>query len=42
VVAKLQPRRAILTHLTHEVAYADGERLPATVELAYDGMTIET
>jgi phosphoribosyl 1,2-cyclic phosphate phosphodiesterase len=42
VVAKLQPRRTILTHLTHEVAYADGERLPATVELAYDGMTLET
>lgn len=41
VVEKLKPRRAILTHLTHEVPYADGSRLPAGVEFAYDGMTIE-
>jgi phosphoribosyl 1,2-cyclic phosphate phosphodiesterase len=41
VIARLQPRRALLTHLTHEVAHLDGERLPAGVELAYDGMVIE-
>ncbi|HKZ17043.1 MAG TPA: GPMC system MBL fold metallohydrolase [Geobacteraceae bacterium] len=41
VVKKLRPGRAIFTHLTHEVAYADGEKLPKDVELAYDGMTIK-
>ncbi len=41
MVEKLRPGRAIFTHLTHEVAYKDGERLPKGVELAYDGMTIE-
>ena len=40
VIDRLRPRRAILTHLTHEVAHADGERLPTGVELAYDGMVI--
>ena len=41
VIARLRPRRAILTHLTHEVAHLDGARLPPGVELAYDGMVIE-
>jgi phosphoribosyl 1,2-cyclic phosphate phosphodiesterase len=41
VVAKLKPRRTIFTHLTHEVAYEDGERLPRGVEFAFDGMTFE-
>lgn len=41
VVKQLQPRRAIFTHLTHEVPYSDGARLPAGVEFAYDGMTLE-
>lgn len=41
IVEKLKPRRTVLTHLTHEVAYADGAKLPPGVELAYDGMTIE-
>jgi phosphoribosyl 1,2-cyclic phosphate phosphodiesterase len=41
VIKKLKPCRAILTHLTHEVAYKDGDRLPKGVEFAYDGMTIE-
>ena len=37
----LKPRRTVLTHLTHEVHHSDGERLPAGVEFAYDGMTLE-
>jgi phosphoribosyl 1,2-cyclic phosphate phosphodiesterase len=41
VVAELKPKRAIFTHLTHEVSFRDGERLPAGVELAYDGMVLE-
>jgi phosphoribosyl 1,2-cyclic phosphate phosphodiesterase len=41
VVKTLKPRRAIFTHLTHEVAYKDGDRLPEGVEFAFDGMTIE-
>ena len=41
VIARLRPRRAILTHLTHEVSLLDGARLPPGVELAYDGMVIE-
>jgi phosphoribosyl 1,2-cyclic phosphate phosphodiesterase len=41
VVQSLRPRRALLTHLTHEVHHKDGARLPAGVEFAYDGMAIE-
>lgn len=33
-------RRIILTHLTHEVLHADGDKLPADVEFAYDGLSI--
>ena len=40
VVDELKPQRAIFTHLTHEVSYRDGERLPAGVELAFDGMVV--
>jgi phosphoribosyl 1,2-cyclic phosphate phosphodiesterase len=40
VVARLKPERAIFTHLTHEVPYRDGSKLPAGVEFAYDGMTL--
>jgi phosphoribosyl 1,2-cyclic phosphate phosphodiesterase len=41
IVEKLKPARTVLTHLTHEVAYADGLKLPEGVEPAYDGMTID-
>ena len=41
VVACLRPRRAIFTHLTHEVPYGDGKKLPDGVEFAYDGLSIE-
>lgn len=35
---QLKPRRTVLTHLSHEVLYAEGAKLPAGVEFAYDGM----
>jgi phosphoribosyl 1,2-cyclic phosphate phosphodiesterase len=41
VVEQLTPRRAIFTHLTHEVSYSDGMKLPVGVEFAYDGLAIE-
>lgn len=33
--------RTILTHLTHEIGYSDGKRLPDGFELAYDGMEFD-
>lgn len=40
LIAELRPRRTILTHMGHEVRYAEWEaRLPAGVVLAMDGMT---
>jgi len=40
--AKIAPRRTILTHMGHNVDYVkDSAVLPAGVELAYDGMTLE-
>jgi phosphoribosyl 1,2-cyclic phosphate phosphodiesterase len=41
VIETLKPRRAVLTHLTHEVRHKDGDRLPPGVEFAYDGLAIE-
>jgi phosphoribosyl 1,2-cyclic phosphate phosphodiesterase len=41
VVAKLQPARTLLTHLTHEVHHRDEVNLPAGVEFAYDGLVID-
>ncbi|MCM0080376.1 GPMC system MBL fold metallohydrolase [Geomonas sp. Red32] len=41
VVRELQPRRTLLTHLTHEIHHRDGGKLPEGVELAYDGMAVE-
>lgn len=41
-IERLQPKRAILTHLTAELDYAAMKReLPDHVEPAYDGMVIE-
>lgn len=37
----LRPVRTILTHLSHDVLFADGSRLPAGYEFAWDGMTFE-
>jgi phosphoribosyl 1,2-cyclic phosphate phosphodiesterase len=42
VIAKLKPERALLTHLGHDLDYeAITQRLPANVELAYDGLSFE-
>src|SRR5689334_14495158 len=35
---QLKPQRTVLTHLSHEVLYAEATRLPAGVEFAFDGM----
>lgn len=41
-IAQLRPRRALLTHLSHEIKHAEASRhLPPGVELAYDGLQIE-
>jgi phosphoribosyl 1,2-cyclic phosphate phosphodiesterase len=38
VIADLQPERTVLTHMGHEVRYAEWQRrLPPQVEMAYDG-----
>lgn len=40
-IARLRPRRAILTHMTHEMDYETLRRtLPEGVEPAYDGMVV--
>ena len=42
IVGELRPKRALLTHLTHEVAHAaTSADLPAGVELATDGQVID-
>jgi phosphoribosyl 1,2-cyclic phosphate phosphodiesterase len=41
-VERLRPRRTILTHMSHELDFADlASRLPEGVEPAVDGMVIE-
>jgi phosphoribosyl 1,2-cyclic phosphate phosphodiesterase len=41
-IARVRPRRALLTHVGHDIMYADASRqLPDRVELAYDGLKIE-
>ncbi len=43
VITELAPRRAILTHIAHQVLHArDMLRLPDGVEFAVDGLTIES
>ena len=40
-IAKLEPRRAYLTHIAHDVKHErDSARLPAGVEWAYDGLVV--
>ena len=42
VVERLAPRRAVLTHLSHEVDHSAPERpLPPGVELGYDGLVLQ-
>lgn len=41
MATRLQAKRVILTHLSHDVDYVrDGDQLPAHVELAYDGLSV--
>lgn len=41
-IARAAPRRAYLTHMTHDLGYAEtSARLPAGVELAYDGLVLD-
>lgn len=41
-IARISPRRAYLTHMAHELGHADtNARLPAGVELAYDGLVLD-
>ena len=41
-IARIAPRRAYLTHMTHELGHAaTSARLPAGVELAYDGLVLD-
>jgi phosphoribosyl 1,2-cyclic phosphate phosphodiesterase len=40
VVEELQPEQTLLTHLTHEVAHREEDRLPAGVTFAYDGQVV--
>jgi phosphoribosyl 1,2-cyclic phosphate phosphodiesterase len=41
-IEDLQPGRALLTHIGHDISHADVSRqLPRGVELAYDGLQIE-
>lgn len=43
ILAELAPRRAYLVHMTHEVSHAAASAtLPPNVELAYDGLTVQT
>ena len=42
VVTRVAPRRAFLTHMAHDLGYAEtNARLPAGVELAYDGLVLD-
>ena len=41
-IARIAPRRAYLTHMAHDLGHAEtSARLPAGVELAYDGLVLD-
>jgi phosphoribosyl 1,2-cyclic phosphate phosphodiesterase len=41
-IARIGPRRAYLTHMTHDLGYREtNARLPEGVELAYDGLVLD-
>lgn len=41
-IARIAPRRAYLTHMSHDLGHAEtNARLPAGVELAYDGLVLD-
>ncbi len=42
VIARIEPRRALMTHMSHDLGHAaTAARLPAGVELAYDGLVLD-
>ena len=42
VIARVRPRRAYMTHMSHELGHAaTSARLPEGVQLAYDGLVLE-
>lgn len=42
-IERLRPRRALLTHISHDIGHAaTSDQLPAGVEIAYDGLSVET
>jgi len=42
VVEQIAPRRAYFTHMTHDLPHAKtNARLPAGIELAYDGLVLD-
>jgi phosphoribosyl 1,2-cyclic phosphate phosphodiesterase len=41
-IERLRPQRALLTHISHDIRHAPtSAHLPAGVEIAYDGLTVE-
>jgi phosphoribosyl 1,2-cyclic phosphate phosphodiesterase len=43
IVDQLQPKRTFFTHICHDLEHAETNRtLPARVELAYDGLVVES
>jgi phosphoribosyl 1,2-cyclic phosphate phosphodiesterase len=41
LVDQMQPRRALFTHMSHDLSHADtNKELPAHVQLAYDGLRV--
>jgi len=41
-IERLRPRRALLTHISHDIKHAETSRsLPENVRIAYDGLTLE-
>jgi phosphoribosyl 1,2-cyclic phosphate phosphodiesterase len=43
IVERLKPRRAYFTHICHDLGHEAANRaLPAGVELAYDGLVVES
>lgn len=42
IIAEVRPRRAYLTHLSHDVGHAElSARLPDNVQVAYDGLVVD-
>jgi phosphoribosyl 1,2-cyclic phosphate phosphodiesterase len=41
-IAELKPRRALLTHISHDIKHREASRyLPDGIELAFDGLQID-